>query len=91
VLAANPFGWPDDALTLSALSRRRIQAAANAVQPRLWVHGHMHIAGTRNRVIPHWGHETTVWSLASDGHAGNVRYLDLTTLTELVKPERHGL
>jgi hypothetical protein len=83
VLSSNSFGWSDEALRLSELSRRRIQEAANAVRPSLWVHGHMHTSGTRTGIDVGWGHTTTVWSLGADNSAGNLRYLDLATLTDL--------
>jgi Calcineurin-like phosphoesterase len=56
-LRTNPLDWPDDALAKSALSRQRIQQAADAVQPRLWVHGHMHTPGECQTDSAGWGHQ----------------------------------
>jgi hypothetical protein len=40
----NPLGWSAEALTYSARSRELATRVWNAVEPRVLVHGHMHIA-----------------------------------------------
>jgi hypothetical protein len=75
-LAANPQGWPVDALAYSALSRARVTEVWGKVRPAVLVHGHMHIAD-QIRLAD----DRQVISLGCDDQPGNVGVLDLRTLT----------
>lgn len=76
VLRTNPFGFPDDALADSLLSRRRVAKVWDLVHPELLVHGHMHIPG---------GGQTNdgrrVASMGQDTQQGSIGILDMRTLT----------
>lgn len=87
-LASNPMGWSLAALSYSATSRARVNQVLEAVQPRLMVHGHHHLAGQTTVRLPGAVHDTGIWALACDGKAGNLRLLDLRTLTD---PDRRAL
>jgi hypothetical protein len=52
------------------------------VRPLLLAHGHFHVAGQAAVRLPDAAHDTTIWSLAANQDAGNVRLLDLDTLTD---------
>ena len=52
------------------------------VQPLLLAHGHFHVTGQAVVRLPGAAHETTIWSLAANQDPGNVRLLDLDTLTD---------
>ena len=52
------------------------------VRPLLLAHGHFHVAGEAVVRLPGAPHDTTVWSLAANQDPGNVRLLDLDTLTD---------
>jgi hypothetical protein len=85
VLRTNPLGFPETARIESALSRRRIRSAWDAVRPELLLHGHMHIPGAATaddgrRVI----------SMGCDGQQGNLALLDTRTL-ELEIPSLRAL
>lgn len=45
-------------------------------------HGHYHVAGQAVVRLPDAGQDTTIWSLAANQDSGNVRLLDLETLTD---------
>ncbi|MDN5856267.1 MAG: metallophosphoesterase [Actinomycetia bacterium] len=82
IVAGNPVGWADEALAYAAVGRRRMHEAFLGVAPRLFVHGHYHVAGQASFRLPGCAYETRIWSLAMDGTAGNVRLLDLETLRD---------
>ena len=52
------------------------------VQPLLLAHGHFHVAGQAAVRLQGAAHETVIWSLAANQDPGNVRLLDLETLTD---------
>ena len=52
------------------------------VRPLLLAHGHFHVTGEGVVRLPGAAHETTIWSLAANQDPGNVRLLDLATLTD---------
>ena len=75
ILGSNPFGFPEDALAVSAAQRERVQRVSDAVRPGLHLHGHMHLYGELEledgrRVV----------SLDRDTFAGNAGVLDMGTL-----------
>ena len=74
--------WAEEALAHAAVGRARITEAFLGVRPKLFVHGHYHVSGQATVQIPAAGHETRIWSLDCEGSAGNLRYLDLETLTD---------
>jgi hypothetical protein len=80
-LARNPLGWPQTSLTWAAVSRERVNRVFETVRPRLLVHGHHHVWGTRTVRLHGSAHSTQVVSLAADGGSGNVWRLDLDDLT----------
>lgn len=83
IIATNPIGWPEDSIAYAAAGRGRMTRAFEAVAPRLFVHGHYHVADQTTVAVPGAEHDTRVWALASDQEGvGNLRYLDLATLTE---------
>ena len=82
IMAVNPLGWPEDALTYAEDGIDKVTRAVVGVQPRLLAHGHFHVAGEAAVRLPGAGHDTTIWSLAARRDPGNVRVLDLDTLTE---------
>ena len=81
ILATNPMGWPNHALEYARIGRERVTEAFLGVKPRLLVHGHYHCSGELTMRLPGTEYETTVWSLDMQGQAGNIRLLDLDTLT----------
>ena len=44
LLRSNPMGWSAEALLYSGLSRKRVTQVWNAVDPKLLLHGQMHVA-----------------------------------------------
>jgi hypothetical protein len=82
ILRSNPMGWTDRALAYSTTGRERITEAFTRVAPLLFVHGHYHCSGQRIVTLPGAGHDTRIWSLDRNGRAGNIRLLDLETLTD---------
>lgn len=86
ILATNPLGWSDLALSYAAVGRARVTEAFLGVCPRLLVHGHHHVAGETTVRLPGADYDTTIWSLAADDSAGNLRLLDLDTLREVARP-----
>ncbi len=81
ILRGNPWGWPADILEYAAQGVDRVTRAVLGVRPRLLAHGHFHVAGEAVVRLPGAEHDTTVWSLAANGDPGNVRLLDLATLS----------
>lgn len=61
-----------------------MQEAFLGVAPRLFAHGHYHVVDETPVRPPDVDHDTDVWSLNCDGIDGNLRYLDLATLSEAV-------
>ena len=57
------------------------------VKPLVLVHGHFHVAGETAVRLPGSAHETTIWSLAANQDPGNIRLLDLDTLTDPVQKD----
>jgi len=82
VIVGNPLGWPDSILAYAEEGIDKVTRAVLGVQPLLLVHGHFHVAGQAVVRLPGSAHDTTVWSLAANGDPGNVRLLDLDTLTD---------
>ena len=82
ILSSNPMGWPDRALDYARIGRERVTEAFLGVKPRLLVHGHYHCSGQATMRLPDTAYETNVWSLHMQGHGGNIRLLDLQTLTD---------
>lgn len=81
ILATNPFGFPLEALGVSASQRERVQRVSDATQPEVHLHGHMHVyddieLADGRKVI----------SLNRDTFAGNVGILDLATLNFTTLP-----
>jgi hypothetical protein len=75
ILASNPHGFPERPLIESARSRWYITRVADPLQPKLLMHGHMHVAdgGTDNLGI-------RVESLGCDFQEGHLAILNLNTL-----------
>lgn len=82
ICGTNEWGWTDRALAFADEGRRQMTQAIEGVRPRLFVHGHYHVADEAAVRLPGADHETRIWCLNRDGQAGNVRYLDLETLDE---------
>ena len=80
IVATNPMGWPDDALSYARMGSEKVTEAVLGVAPRLLVHGHFHVADETRVRLPAAAHDTTIWSLHMQRHEGNVRLLDLQTL-----------
>ena len=76
------WSWTDEALARAAVGRERMSEAFLGVRPRLFVHGHYHVSGEATVQIPGVDHATRIWSLDCDDTAGNLRFLDLETLTD---------
>ena len=60
----------------------KVTRAVLGVRPRLLAHGHFHVPGEAEVRLPGADHDTTIWSLAARRDPGNVRVLDLDTLTD---------
>lgn len=76
ILSSNPMGWSKVALSYSAVSRARVTRLFTEVQPRLYVHGHMHAFGyTENSLNDEYS--SNVLSLHMDGVARNAVVFDL--------------
>ena len=84
IITGNPLGWPDASLAYAAEGIEKVTRAVVGVAPLLLVHGHFHVAGEAVVRLPGAAHDTTIWSLAANQDAANVRLLDLDTLTEPV-------
>lgn len=86
IIRGNPWGWPDASLAYADDGIDKVTRAALGVRPRLLVHGHFHVAGETEVRLPGADHATTIWSLAAHQDPGNVRLLDLDTLTDPARP-----
>jgi hypothetical protein len=75
ILAANPLGWGQAALEYSAASRRRVTQVWEAVHPAILAHGHIHMKGEIELAD-----RRRVYSLGSNGRAGNLGVLNVETL-----------
>jgi hypothetical protein len=78
----NPWGWPDSILAYAEDGIEKVTRAVIGVKPLLLAHGHFHVTGETAVRLPGSTHETTIWSLAANQDSGNVRLLDLHTLTD---------
>lgn len=78
VCSSNPGGWSTMALAYAAIGRRRLTVAVRAVQPKLLVHGHYHVADEAVVDVPNGS--CRVISLNCEGRRGNFRFLELSTL-----------
>lgn len=78
----NEGGWPDRALAYARVGAERMHDAFLGVAPRLLAHGHYHVSGETTGALPGRDYDTQIWSLNCDGVDGNVRFLDLATLSE---------
>lgn len=72
--------WSDRALAYARAKAELMHEAFLGVRPRLFAHGHYHVADETTVAVPDATHETQIWSLNCDGENGNIRYLDLATL-----------
>ena len=81
-IRTNPWGWPDSILAYADDGIEKITRAVVGVKPLLLAHGHFHVAGETAVRLPGSTHETTIWSLAANRDPGNVRLLDLDTLSD---------
>jgi len=82
IIAGNPLDWPDSILAYAEEGIDKVTRAVLGVQPLILVHGHFHVAGQAVVRLPGSAHDTTIWSLAANQDPGNVRLLDLDTLTD---------
>ena len=85
----NPLGWPDSSLQYAQDGVEKITRAVLGVKPLLLAHGHFHVQGEAVVRLPGAATYTTIWSLAARHDPGNVRVLDLDTLTDAGQPETH--
>lgn len=81
IIEQNPHGFPVTELAMAATQRERVERVWEAVQPRLLMHGHMHVFDDRK-----FDDARHVVSLARDGMAGNTVLLTIQTLTFDVLP-----
>jgi hypothetical protein len=72
---ANPMGWSAEAQQYSAESREKVTAVWRAIQPRVLLHGHMHVQDERD-----FDDGRRVYSLGCDNQRGNIGVLNLGTL-----------
>ncbi len=86
VMLNNPNQWPDSILAYAEEGIEKVTRAMLGVTPLLLAHGHFHVAGQAVVQLPGCAHDTTVWSLAANQDPGNVRLLDLDTLTDAGQP-----
>ena len=82
IIRNNPWGWPDASLADAQDGIETLTRAVLGVRPLLLAHGHFHVTGQAVVRLPRAAHETTIWSLAANQDPGNVRLLDLDTLTD---------
>jgi hypothetical protein len=85
VIQGNPLGWPDSILAYARDGIEKVTRAVVGVKPLLLAHGHFHVAGQAAVRLPDSPHETTIWSLGANRDPGNVRLLDLETLTDATR------
>jgi hypothetical protein len=86
----NPWEWPDSSLAYAQDGIDKMTRAVLGVQPLLLAHGHFHVAGDAVVRLPGAATNTTIWSLAARHDPGNVRLLDLNTLTDAGQPTRRA-
>jgi len=84
VIQGNPWDWPDSILAYAQEGIDKVTRAVLGVKPLLLAHGHFHVAGQAAVRLPGSSHETTIWSLGANQDLGNVRLLDLDTLTDVI-------
>ncbi len=89
ILRTNPMGWSDHALAYATVGRDRVTEAFLGVSPRLLVHGHFHVDDETTVRLPNRDYETRVWSLSANKRAGNIRLLDLESLSD-PRADRRG-
>jgi hypothetical protein len=82
ILAHNPMGFPVESLAYAKVGRDRMTTAYEGVAPKMFFHGHYHVAGAR-LVTQHGEPERWVISLDMQRTASNIARLNLDTL-ELV-------
>lgn len=82
IIRNNPWGWPDSSLAYAQQGIDKVTRAVVGVKPLLLAHGHFHVAGQVAVQLPDAAHDTMIWSLAANQDSGNVRLLDLDTLTD---------
>lgn len=82
VILNNPNDWPDSILSYAEDGIEKLTRAVVGVKPLLLAHGHFHVTGQAVVRLPGAAQDTTIWSLAANQDSGNVRLLDLDTLTE---------
>jgi hypothetical protein len=82
IIRNNPCGWPDSSLAYAQDGIEKLTRAVLDVKPLLLAHGHFHVPGQAVVRLPGAAQDTTIWSLAANQDKGNVRLLDLETLTE---------
>lgn len=88
LLATNPLGFSLEGLSYSAVSRKRLTQAVEAVRPRLLAHGHMHLPGVQRFRFEGASYDSAVLGLAHEHTATNLALLDLTSLDQTVKELR---
>ena len=81
-LRDNPWGWPPSSLAYAQDGIEKLTRAVLGVKPLLLAHGHFHVAGQAAVRLPGTAYETKIWSLAANQDLGNVRLLDLETLSD---------
>jgi hypothetical protein len=86
LIRTNPWGWPDSILAYAQEGIDLLTRAVVGVSPLLLAHGHFHVSGEAVVRLPGSAYDTTVWSLAANQESGNVRLLDLDTLTDAACP-----
>lgn len=79
ICAANPKGWSERALNYAREGRRMMTEAYEGVRPRVFFHGHYHVAETKPVVVS--GRDGLMVGLHMQGHTGNTVLLDLDALT----------
>jgi hypothetical protein len=82
MIRTNPMGWPKRALDYARIGTERVTEAFLGVAPRLLVHGHFHAPDETMVRLPGADHDTRIWSLGMNRQEGNIRLLDLDSLTE---------
>jgi len=75
ILDDPPLAFRGEVQQTSAAQRERVERVWEGVQPKVLLHGHMHVFGDREL-----DDGRKVISLACDGMAGNVGVLDMATL-----------
>ncbi len=79
--------WSERVLAYARQGAELMHEAFLGVRPRLFAHGHYHVADEVVVALPDTTYDTRLWSLNCDGVDGNIRYLDLATLdTPVLSP-----